>query len=157
MRIILRVYKEIRMGNLSTMIIDIPNNNITIRELKEKIYKKYKIKPSEQKLTFRQCHKRLITLTDSFPLNYFYIKENAMIFLEILSNEPQPKPEEIKKIEKRNSAMYKYMNMLGYFLPDSKTFQKRFDRFIGVRRLRRVLVDCRARHYRCHYTVDSFC
>ena len=124
MRIILRVYKEIRMGNLSTMIIDIPNNNITIRELKEKIYKKYKIKPSEQKLTFRQCHKRLITLTDSFPLNYFYIKENAMIFLEILSNEPQPKPEEIKKIEKRNSAMYKYMNMLGYFLPDSKTFQK---------------------------------
>ena len=112
------------MGNLSTMIIDIPNNNITIRELKEKIYKKYKIKPSEQKLTFRQCHKRLITLTDSFPLNYFYIKENAMIFLEILSNEPQPKPEEIKKIEKRNSAMYKYMNMLGYFLPDSKTFQK---------------------------------
>ena len=124
MRIILRVYKEIRMGNLSTMIIDIPNNNITTRELKEKIYKKYKIKPSEQKLTFRQCHKKLITLTDSFPLNYFFIKENAMIFLEIISNEVQPKPEEIKKIEKRNSAMYKYMNMLGYFLPDSKTFQK---------------------------------
>ena len=65
MRIILRVYKEIRMGNLSTMIIDIPNNNITIRELKEKIYKKYKIKPCEQKLTFRQCHKRLIFINSS--------------------------------------------------------------------------------------------
>ena len=48
MRIILRVYKEIRMGNLSTMIIDIPNNKITVRELKEKIYKKYKINPDKQ-------------------------------------------------------------------------------------------------------------
>ena len=124
MRIILRVYEEIRMGNLTTMIIDIPHNKITVRDLKEKIHKKYKIKPNEQKLTYRFCHKMLITLTDSFPLNYFYIKDYSMIFLEILSKEPQPKPEEIKKIERKNSAMYKYMNMLGYFLPDSKTFQK---------------------------------
>ena len=58
MRIILRVYKEIRMGNLSTMVIDIPHNKITVSELKEKIYKKYKIKPSEQKLTYRLCHKK---------------------------------------------------------------------------------------------------
>ena len=124
MRIILRVYKEIRMGNLSTMVIDIPNNKITVRELKEKIYKKYKIKSSEQKLSYRLCHKKLITLTDSFPLNFFYIKEYSMIFLEIISNIPQPKKEEIKNIAKRNSATYKYMNMLGYFLPDSKTFQR---------------------------------
>ena len=124
MRIILRVYEEIRMGNISTMIIDIPHNKITVRDFKEEIHKKYKIKPSEQKLTYRFCHKKLITLTDSFPLNYFYIKDYSMIFLEILSKEPQPKPEEIKKIERKNSAMYKYMNMLGYFLPDSKTFQK---------------------------------
>ena len=124
MRIILRVYKEIRLGNLSTMTIDIPNNKITVRDFKEKIFKKYKIKTCEQKLTFRLCHKKLITLNDCFPLNYFFIKEYSMIFLEIISKEPQPKPEEIKKIEKRNSAMYKYMNMLGYFLPDSKTFQR---------------------------------
>ena len=124
MRIILRVYEEIRMGNISTMIIDIPHNKITVRDFKEEIHKKYKIKPSEQKLTYRFCQKKLITLTDSFPLNYFYIKDYSMIFLDIISKEPQPKPEEIKKIERKNSAMYKYMNMLGYFLPDSKTFQK---------------------------------
>ena len=124
MRIILRVYKEIRMGNLSTMIIDIPNNKITVRELKEKIYKKYKINPDKQKLTYRLCHKKLITLTDSFPLNYFYIKEYSMIFLEIISNISQIKTEEKKNLAKSNSATYKYMNMLGYFLPDSKTFQK---------------------------------
>ena len=124
MRIILRVYEEIRMGNISTMIIDIPHNKITVRDLKEKIHKKYKIKPSEQKLTYRFCNKKLITLTDSFPLNYFFIKDYSKIFLEIISKESQPKPEEIKQIERKNSAMYKYMNMLGYFLPDSKTFQK---------------------------------
>ena len=124
MRIILRVYKEIRMGNLSTMIIDIPNNKITVRELKEKIYKKYKINPDKQKLTYRLCNKKLITLTDSFPLNYFYIKEYSMIFLEFISNISQIKTEEKKNLAKRNSATYKYMNMLGYFLPDSKTFQK---------------------------------
>lgn len=124
MRIILRVYKEIRMDNLSTMIIDIPHNKITVRDLMEQIHKKYKINPNEQKLTFRFCHKKLITLSDSFPLSFFFIKEYSMIFLEIISNEPQPKPEEIKKIEKKNAATYKYMNKLGYFLPDSKTFQK---------------------------------
>ena len=101
MRIILRVYKEIRMGNLSTMIIDIPNNKITVRELKEKIYKKYKINPDKQKLTYRLCHKKLITLTDSFPLNYFYIKEYSMIFLEIISNISQIKTEEKKKFSKK--------------------------------------------------------
>ena len=124
MKIILRVYKDMRMGNLSSMIIDIPHNKITVRELKEKIFKKYKINPKEQKLTFRLCHKKLIILTDSFPLNYFFIKEYSMIFLEIISDLPQIKPEEVKKLEKRNSARYKYMNMLGYFLPDSKTIQK---------------------------------
>ena len=101
MRIILRVYKEVRMGNLSTMTIDIPHNNITVRDLKEKIHKKYKIKSSEQKLSYRLCHKKLITLNDSFPLNFFYIKEYSMIFLEIISKLPQPKPDEIKKIEKK--------------------------------------------------------
>ena len=124
MRIILRVYKEIAMGNLSTMIIDIPHNKITVFDLKEKIHQKYKINPDKQKLTFRFCHKKLITLTDSFPLNYFFIKNYSMIFLEIISHEPQPKPEEIKKFERKNSAMYKYMNMLGYYLPDSRTFQR---------------------------------
>ena len=106
------------------MVIEIPNNKISVRELKEKIYQKYNIYPNEQKLTYRLCNKKIITLTDSFPLNFFYIKEDSMIFLEIISNIPQPKKEEIKNIAKRNSATYKYMNMLGYFLPDSKTFQK---------------------------------
>ena len=36
MKIVLRIYKEIRIGNLSTMIMDIPNNKIHVKDLKEK-------------------------------------------------------------------------------------------------------------------------
>ena len=43
MKIVLRIYKEIRIGNLSTMILEIPNNKLTVKDLKERIYHKYKI------------------------------------------------------------------------------------------------------------------
>ena len=125
MKIILRLYNEMRFGNLSTMILDIPNNKITVKELKNKIYKKYKIKPIEQRLTYRICQKKLITLNDTYPLSFFYIKENSMIFIEIISDN-----ENIKKTKnnskhklKIDSIKFKYMNKLGYFLPDEKTFQ----------------------------------
>ena len=129
-KIVLRIYKEIRIGNLSTMILDIPNNTITVKELKDKIYKKYKIKPSQQRLTYRICHKKLVTLTDNFPLSFFYIKEYSMIFLEIISNDKQEKEKNVKKNNKKtNSIAFKYMNVLGYFLPDSKTLQRNENNF----------------------------
>ena len=128
MKIVLRIYKETRIGNLSTMILDIPDNKITVKDLKEKIYHKYKIKPSEQRLTFRICHKKLITLTDNFPLSFFYIKEYSMIFLEIISNEIK-KAKINEKVNKKNSIAFKYMNVLGYFLPDSKTLQRNQNNF----------------------------
>ena len=112
------------------MILDVPNNKIHVKDLKEKIYHKYKIKPSDQRLTFRMCHKKLITLTDNYPLDFFYIKDYSMIFLEIISNETTEKEEKektkkgAKKEMKNSSIKFKYMNVLGYFLPDSKTLQK---------------------------------
>ena len=116
-----------RLGNLSTMILDIPNNKISVKELKNKIYQKYKIKTNEQRLTYRICHKKLITLNDTYPLSFFYIKEYSMIFIEIISdNENSKKINENKYINKirGNSIKFKYMNMLGYFLPDAKTIQR---------------------------------
>ena len=113
-----------RLGNLSTMSIEIPNNKITVKELKNKIYYKYKIKPSEQRLTYRICHKKLIILTDIYPLSFFFIKEYSMIFIEIISNEE--KNEKIDNVahKKYNTIKIKYMNMLGYYMPDAKTFQR---------------------------------
>ena len=126
MKIILRLYNELKLGNLSTMTLEIPNNKITVNELKNKIHKKYKINPREQRLTYRMCQKKLITLNDSYPLNFFFIKEYSMIFIEVISNEESPKKDEeitLKSI-KTNSIKFKYMNKLGYYLPDEKTLQK---------------------------------
>ena len=46
-----------------------------------------------------------------------------MIFLEIISNEIK-KAKTSEKVNKKNSIAFKYMNVLGYFLPDSKTLQR---------------------------------
>ena len=32
MKIVLRIYKEIRIGNLSTMILEIPNNKMNVKD-----------------------------------------------------------------------------------------------------------------------------
>ena len=125
MKIILRLYNELKLGNLSTMTLDIPSNKITVNELKNKIHKKYKINPCEQRLTYRICQKKLVTLNDSYPLNFFFIKEYSMIFIEVISNEESPKKTDKNAIKniKTNSIKFKYMNKLGYFLPDEKTLQ----------------------------------
>ena len=126
MKIILRLSNETRLGNLSKMVLDHVNNKITVKELKNRIYQKYKIKPNEQRLTYRICFKKLITLPDDYPLSFFYIKDNSMIFIEIISlNQKQVKPNSDSKNYKRsNTIKFKYMNKLGYFLPDAKTLQR---------------------------------
>ena len=126
MKIILRLSNETRLGNLSKMVLDNVNNKIKVKELKNRIYQKYKIKPNEQRLTYRICFKKLITLPDDYPLSFFYIKDNSMIFIEIISlNKKQVTPNSDSKNYKRsNTIKFKYMNKLGYFLPDAKTFQR---------------------------------
>ena len=125
MKIILRLYNEIKFGNLSTMTLEIENNKITVNQLKNKIYQKYKIPQSQQRLTYRLCHKKLITLSDTYPLSFFYIKDYSMIFIEIISNKENKPTKTIESKNKNdNSIKFKYMNMLGFCLPDAKTFQK---------------------------------
>ena len=127
MKIILRLYNEISFGNLSTMILDLQNNKITVKELKNKIYQKYKIKPNKQRLTYRICHKKLITLTDAYPLSFFYIRDNSMIFIEIISDNDE-KQKKIKNSQLNNKKdlyiKFKYMNSLGFYYPDDKTIQR---------------------------------
>ena len=126
MRIILRLYNEIKLGNLSTMTLEVENNKITIKELKNKIYQKYKIKQNEQRLTYRMCYKQLITLPDNYPLSFFYIKDCSMIFIEIISdNENEEKIDnKSKKKDHANTVKLKFMNKLGLFLPDGKTLYR---------------------------------
>ena len=118
MKIIIRQYKELSLRNLSTMIIEIPNTKITVRELKNKISRIYNISPDLQKLTYQLCDKKLVILTDDFPLFFFNIRECSTIFLEILNN-----INKVNKIMIENKLEYKYYKNLSLFLPDSKTLQ----------------------------------
>ena len=124
MKIILRFSNEMNFSNLSTLILNIPHNKITVKDLKNKIYQQYKINPSQQRLSYRLCHKKLIILSDNYPLNFFFIKDNSMIFIEIINNTRNKKNNAQKPI---NNIKLKYMNKLGYFLPNQKIIQKNQD------------------------------
>ena len=113
MKIILKVYKQKRIGNSSSFFIDIPNNKITVNTLKKIIYHKLNIKPSFQRLTYKLYNEIIITLSNEFPLFYFHINDYSTIFLENSENYKQ-------QYINRNPVTMKYMNKLGYFSNDTK-------------------------------------
>ena len=113
MKIILKIYKTKRLGNLTSFVIDIPSNKITVNTLKKIIYSQFKIKPSSQRLTYQIYNEIIIMLTNDFPLNYFHISDYSTIYLENLENYKTTKIN-------RSPITMKYMNKLGYFSKDSK-------------------------------------
>ena len=115
MKIILKIYKHNRIGNLTSIFLDIPNNKITVNTLKKIIFSKFNIKPSFQRLTYQIYNEIIIILPNEFPLFYFHINEYDTIFLENLENYKQ-------NSINRSPITMKYMNRLGYFTKDSKKF-----------------------------------
>ena len=114
MKIYLRIYQIPQIGNCLTDSIDISSNRITVLELKQILFDKYKIPPSEQRLTIKLLKRAIVTLTDSFPLTYFYIKHNSIIYLErlIIINKDQ----EIKhNILNKKSLKLKYLEDIGFY------------------------------------------
>ena len=118
MKVIIRLYKELTLRNLSAMVVEVPSAKVTVRELKNKISNIYNISPDYLKLTYQLCNKQIIILTNDFPLFFFNIKEYSTIFLEILNN-----TKKVIKINIEDKLKYKYYKNLSFFLPDSKTIQ----------------------------------
>ena len=111
MKLYIRLYQLPQIGNCITDSLDIPSNRITVLELKQILYDKYKIPPSEQRLTIKLLKRALVTLTDSFPLTYFYIKHNSIIYLErliIINNEQS-------NILSKKSLKLKYLEDIGFY------------------------------------------
>ena len=106
------------MGNLYTILLDIPNNKITVNTLKKIIYHQLSIEPSYQRLTYQLYEKKIITLPNDFPLFYFHIKDYSVIFLENFKNYRYK-----YKNPSRSPVSMKYMNKLGYHFQYSKKFQ----------------------------------
>ena len=86
MKIILKIYKLNRIGNLYTIPIDIPHDKISINLFKKIIYKRLGIRPSFQRLTYQIYNEIMIVLSNEFPLFYFHIKDFSTIYLENLEN-----------------------------------------------------------------------
>ena len=106
------------MGNLYSEIIDIPNNKITVNKLKKIINDQLCIEPSYQRLTYQLYDKKIITLSNDFPLFFFDIKNYSTIFVENFKNYRN----QHKNIN-RSPVTMKYMNRLGYHFQYSKKFQ----------------------------------
>lgn len=106
MKIFIRQYLFPTFGNLSTDQIEIPSNKITTSSLKHILFEKYQIPISEQKLTVKMANISLVTMTDEWPLFFFFIKHNSQIYLERIK--PYNKAEEIMSLTKS-----KYLKSLG--------------------------------------------
>ena len=82
--------------------IEIKSNKILVHQLKEQISAKFNIPKSEQILTIKYDNNKknnLITLSDEFPLYYFFIHNNSELFLE-----------HYKKIDKTKEICEKIQN-----------------------------------------------
>lgn len=106
MKIFIRQYLFPTFGNLSTDQIEIPSNKITTSSLKHILFEKYQIPISEQKLTVKMANISLVTMTDEWPLSFFFIQHNSQIYLERIKL--YNKAEEIMSLTKS-----KYLKSLG--------------------------------------------
>ena len=53
MKIFIRSYQSPFIGNCSTDVLHIPSNKILVAELKDLLYERYRIHPSQQRLTVK--------------------------------------------------------------------------------------------------------
>ena len=112
MKIYIRAYQNPMIGNYSTDQITIPSNNILVSDLKQILYEKYHIEKSQQRLTFKIANQMIVTLSNEWPLSFFYIRQNSIIYLEFI--QVISKSEEISK-KMLSNPKSKYLKTLGLF------------------------------------------
>ena len=92
MKLLIKYYSNIFCSLIRAEEIEIKSNKILVSQLKEQISIKFHIPKSEIILTIKfeinrnniniKTKNNLITLSDDFPLFYFFIHNNTEIFLE---------------------------------------------------------------------------
>jgi serine/threonine protein kinase len=111
MKLFIQIFKDGNFGNCRFDVIVTPNNKITVLELKQILYGKYGIKKENQRLSVKMCNKQFVIMTNEYPLNFFFIKERSIIYLEYIHS--QTKTEEISKKIIRRDIKSKYLKSLG--------------------------------------------
>ena len=111
MKLYIQIFKDGNFGNCSFDVVVIPNNQISVYELKQILYGKYGVNQSNQRLTVKMCNKQFVIMTNEYPLNFFFIKEKSIIFVEFIK--AQSKMEEISQKIRRQNIKSKYLKSLG--------------------------------------------
>ena len=111
MKLYIQIFKDGNFGNCSFDVVIIPNNEITVIELKQILYGKYGVNHSNQRLTVKMCNKQFVIMPNEYPLNFFFIKEKSIIYVEFIK--AQSKMEEISQKIKRRNIKSKYLKSLG--------------------------------------------
>jgi hypothetical protein len=108
MKIFIRSYQSPYIGNLSTDVMHIRDNKVTVAELKDMLYDKYKINQSQQRLTTKIVNKFIVTMTNEWPLSFFHIRENSKIYLEFI--------QVVDKVSSINSSLKKFKRKFSLML-----------------------------------------
>ena len=105
MKIIIHLYLNENCTEISSTEIQIESNEIKVKELKKMISEIYQLNPSEQILTIKFLGTKVITLSDDYPLSFFYIKKNSEIFLDSIKKYKNKSPSEISQINARQNLI----------------------------------------------------
>ena len=111
MKLFIQIFKDGNFGNCRFDVIIVPNNKISVLELKQILYSKYGIDKSNQRLTVKMCKRQFVIMSNEYPLNFFFIKEKSIIYLEFIRQ--QTKTEELSQKIIRRDIKSKYLKSLG--------------------------------------------
>ena len=113
MKLYIKIFKDNNFGNYHSDLLIIPNNKLRVSSFKQIIQEKYGVNHSNQRLTIKMGNTKFVTLTDDFPLNFYFIKENSIIYLEFMGKFTEM--EEISKKMHQRAIKSKYLKTLGIF------------------------------------------
>ena len=111
MKLFIQIFKDGNFGNCRFDVVIVPNNQITVLELKQILYGKFGINKSNQRLTVKMCNKQFVIMSNEYPLNFFFIREKSIIFLEYVHS--KTKTEEFSEKIRRRDIKSKYLKSLG--------------------------------------------
>ena len=91
MKIFLNIYKDISFGNIKVDSIIITTNRMPVSFLKNLISQKYNIDKSTITLSMKMHNLYLVTMVDNYPLYFYNIKSNSVIYVKIAENKRKRK------------------------------------------------------------------
>ena len=112
MKLILNLYKDISFGNCKVDSLILTTNKMPVSLLKKIISQKYDKDKSSIILSVKMHNLIFVIMVDNFPLYFYNIKENSMIYIEIIEK-PKKNEEMLKKIKEREnkSSFLKRLNI----------------------------------------------